>query len=120
MKKNVFLLTRQAARSLREIYSRSVDVWGSKIADQYMDEIYVVMNNIAQNPKCGLAHKKRAAPFLMVPAGKHFIVYDQMKTGVVVLAVLHQRRNIERLIFDLEPSFLSEIQAIRKKINNRD
>ncbi len=120
MKKSAFLLTRQAARNLRDIYSRSVDIWGSKIADHYMDEIYAVLHNIAQNSQCSLAHRKRAAPFSMVPAGKHFIVYDQMKMGVVVLAVLHQRRNIERLMFDLEPSFISDIKAIRKKIDNRD
>jgi hypothetical protein len=49
----------------------------------------------------------------MVAAGRHFIVYDRVGDRVVVLTVLHQARNIERIIIDMGADFLAEIEALR-------
>jgi toxin ParE1/3/4 len=55
----------------------------------------------------------RAAPFLMVPAERHFVVSHRTNDGVVVLTVLHQVRDIERIIAAMGPEFLAEIEALR-------
>lgn len=119
MTKAPFYLTRQAARTLRDIYARSIEVWGGKTADRYIGEIYAVMNAIAEDPKLGKKRKSRSAPFSMTPAGKHFVVYDIFEKGAVILALLHQRRNIERIIETMKPEYLSEIQAIRNRLNKK-
>jgi toxin ParE1/3/4 len=49
----------------------------------------------------------------MVPAGRHFVIYDTMDDGVVILTVLHQVRDIERIIADMGPEFLAAIEALR-------
>jgi len=49
----------------------------------------------------------------MVPSGRHFFVYDCLRDRVVILTVLHQVRDIERIIADLQPRFLAEIAALR-------
>ncbi len=51
----------------------------------------------------------------MVPAGRHFIVYDRFDTQVVVLTVIHQVRDIERIIAAMEPSLLAEIATLRSR-----
>src|SRR5581483_3741692 len=109
-----FYLTRQAARDLRDIHTRSVASWGQARADAYLAEIYSVFARVAASPDLGRLRAHRSAPFLMVPAGRHFVVYDQAADGVIVLTVLHQARDIERIIADLESSFLAEIEALRR------
>jgi toxin ParE1/3/4 len=116
MTKPAFYLTRHALMMLHNIHVRSTEQWGGATADRYMDEVYAVLNKITANPNLGKLRKPRSMPFSMVPAGKHFIVYDRFNKGVVVLTLLHQRRDIEHIIADREPSFLAEIEALKKNL----
>ena len=52
----------------------------------------------------------------MLPARKHFVIYDAMPQGVVILTVQHQVRDIEALIKSLTPMFLTEIMRIRDEV----
>ncbi len=108
-----FILTRQAARDLRDIHARSVATWGNTRADQYLANIYVIFSRIAANPALGRLRAHRSAPFLMVAAERHFVIYDRTNDGVVVLTVLHQVQDIERIIAAMGPDFLAEIEALR-------
>lgn len=108
-----YLLTRRAARDLRDIHARSATAWGKARADRYLADIYTVFGRIAENPTLGRLRARRSAPFLMVAAGRHFIVYDRIGDRVVVITVLHQARNIERIIADMGLDFLAEIEALR-------
>jgi plasmid stabilization system protein ParE len=108
-----FHLTRQAAESLREIHARSVETWGQKTADAYVASLYEAMQKSAAKPETGMVRAHRAAPFLMVASGRHFIVYDRLGADVVILALLHQRRNVEQIIASLGAEFAAEIDAIR-------
>lgn len=116
MRKPRFHLTRHAAMVLREIHTHSLEQWGQKTADKYMAEIYVVMAKVAAKPDIGKIRAHRAVPFLMVSAGRHFIVYDRLKKGIVILTLLHQRRDIERIIADMQPAFLAELETLRKEL----
>ena len=116
MTKPAFYLTRQAARTLRDIYARSEEIWGQSRAESYIAEIYAAMNNAAMGPDVGKLRQARSAPFFMNPARKHFIVYDRFAKGVVILTLLHQRRDIETLIAEMETSFFAEIEAIKKEL----
>jgi toxin ParE1/3/4 len=87
--------------------------WGNTRADRYVDEIYTVFGKVAANPELGRLRVRRAAPFLMVAAGQHFVIYDRVNDAVVVLTVLHQVRDIERILATMRPDFLAEMEAIR-------
>ena len=113
-----FYLTRRAARDLRDIHVRSVTNWGQERADAYLAQIYAVFAKVAASPELGLLRAHRSVPFLMAPAGRHFVVYDRAAEGVIVLTVLHQARDIEQFIAELGPSFLAEIAALRRNVHN--
>jgi plasmid stabilization system protein ParE len=76
-------------------------------------DLYAVLQRIAGNPALGRVRTHRSAPFLMAAAGRHFVVYDRMGDEVVILTVLHQVRDIERIIADMGPEFMAEIEALR-------
>lgn len=110
-----FLLTRNAALDLRRIHTRSCREWGDDVADQYLADLYAVMGVAAANPERGRLRKYRSAPFLMVPARQHFVIYDLMAQGIVVLTIQHQVRDIETLIAELTPSFFAEVERLKRK-----
>ena len=108
-----FHLTRRAARDLRAIHRHSFEDWGEKTKRAYMANLYTAMAAVAEKPETGLLRRHRSAPFRMVPAGRHFIVYDVVDIGVVILTILHQRRDIERIIAGFAPDFMAEIARLR-------
>jgi toxin ParE1/3/4 len=110
-----FLLTRNAALDLRRIYTRSLRDWGDDVADRYLADLYAAMGVAAADPEKGRLRQYRSAPFLMVAAREHFVIYDLVRQGIVVLTVQHQVRNIETLIAELTPSFNAEVERLKRK-----
>jgi len=110
-----FLLTRNAALDLRRIYTRSLRDWGDDVADRYLADLYAAMGVAAADPEKGRLRQYRSAPFLMVAAREHFVIYELVPRGVVVLTVQHQMRNIETLIAELTPSFNAEVERLKRK-----
>ncbi len=111
----MFLLTRNAALDLRRIYTRSRRDWGDDVADRYLADLYAAMGLAAADPEKGRLRQYRSAPFLMVAAREHFVIYELVPRGVVVLTVQHQMRNIETLIAELTPSFNAEVERLKRK-----
>ena len=89
---------------------RPAAVAGAKCLDDF-----AVMGVAAANPKKGLLRQYRSAPFLMVPARQHFLIYDLVPQGIAVLTVQHQVRDIESLIADLTPAFHAEVERMKRK-----
>lgn len=98
-----FFLTRRAALDLRAIHVRSRRDWGDGVADRYVADLYAAMKKAAANPEAGRLRQRRSAPFLMVPAQRHFILYDVIPQGIAVLTLQHQVRDIESLIAEWAP-----------------
>ena len=110
-----FLLTRKAALDLRRIHTRSRREWGDDVADQYLADLYAAMGVAAANPEKGRWRQYRSAPFLMVPARQHFVIYDLVPQGIAVLTVQHQVRDIASLIAELTPAFHTEVAWLKRK-----
>ena len=110
-----FLLTRNAALDLRRIHTLSRREWGEDVADQYLSDLYAAMGAAATNPEKGRLRQYRSAPFLMISARQHFVIYDLMPEGIVVLTVQHQVRDIETLIAQLSPAFVTEVERLKRK-----
>ena len=110
-----FLLTRNAALDSRRVHTRSRREWGEVVADQYLADLYKVMGMAAANPEGGRLRQYRSAPFLMVPARQHFLIYDIVPQGIVVLTVQHQVRDIESLIAELGRNFHAEVERLKRQ-----
>jgi plasmid stabilization system protein ParE len=111
-----FLLTRNAALDLRRIHARSRREWGDDVAGRYLADLYAAMGDAAANPEKGRLRLHRSAPFLMVPARQHFVIYDLVPQGIAVLTVQHQMRGIETLIAELTPAFHAEVERLKGKV----
>jgi plasmid stabilization system protein ParE len=109
-----FFLTRRAAIDLRSIHARSCREWGEDVADRYLADLYAALRKAAANPETGRLRQYRSMPFLMVPAQRHFVIYDLIPQGIVVLTIQHQARDIETLIAELTPRFLAEIKKLKR------
>jgi plasmid stabilization system protein ParE len=109
-----FFLTRNAALDLRKIHTRSRREWGEEVADRYLADLYAAMGQAANTPETGRLRQHRSAPFLMIPARQHFVIYDLVPEGVAILTIQHQVRDIESLIAEFTPSFHAELKKLKR------
>ena len=112
-----YFITRRAALDLQEIYGHSVERWGERVADEYLETVYRVFAQLTDSPELGKLRQKRSSPFLMYPAGNHFVIYDTFPKGIIILTLLHQVRKIESIIENLGPSFIYEITFLKKQFH---
>ena len=115
-----FFLTRRAALDLRLIYTHSCREWGEEVADRYIRDLYAAIQNAAANPEAGRLRQHRSAPFLMIPAQRHFVIYDIIPQGIVALTLPHQVRDIETLVTQRMPAFLAEIERLKRRHDGQD
>ncbi|WP_413207893.1 type II toxin-antitoxin system RelE/ParE family toxin [Rhodospirillum sp. A1_3_36] len=113
-----FYLTRRAYLDLEVIHAYSREHWGDRVASAYMDDLYAAFQRMAEDPSLGTARRHRSHPFLMAPAERHFAVYEQAGTDIIIATVQHMRRDIETLIAGLEADLLVEINRIRQSIKS--
>ena len=112
-----FFLTHRALRDLLEIEAYSLEAFGAPRAGRYMDDLYQTFTDIAENPDRGRLRRHRSLPFLMAPAQQHFAVYQSVLDGIVIVTVLHGRRDIEAIMDRLAPALAEELAHLQERLN---
>ena len=114
--KVLLTVEKQKEKDRRQRAECSLHVKGNDLFVESMHaDLYAAMGVAAANPEKGRLRKYRSAPFLMVPARQHFVIYDLVPQGIAVLTVQHQVRDIESLIADLTPAFHAEVERLERK-----
>lgn len=111
-----FYLTKRAFTDIKKIYEYSQGKWGKNKADEYMKALYSNFNKITNSIELGELRKNRCIPFLMYPSGRHYIVYEPFKEGVIIITLIHQVRNIENIIQEFGSTFYNEIEELKANI----
>lgn len=114
---NNFYFTRRALQDIQSIYEYSLQNWGELKANEYVEDFYKVFDKLANNVHFGELRKNRSIPFLMYPSGKHYIVYEPFKDGIIIITLLHQIRNIENILQEFGSTFYNEIELLKRDIN---
>ena len=104
-----FFLTHRAMRDVLEIEAYSLNTFGPSRTHRYMDDLYRVFNNLTENPNLGQLRRHRSEPFLMAPAGQHFVIYQISDQGIIIVTLLHGRRNIEGILDRLAHTIMDDM-----------
>lgn len=111
-------LTRRAAIDIQSIQEYSNNMWGERVAQKYITDLYAALSDAAAHPQRGVLRQHRSSPYLMVPAGKHFAVYEAIQSGIIIATIVHSYQDIETLIEQLTPALAQEVERIRANIGN--
>ncbi len=109
-------LTHRAMLDLNEINEYSVQKFGQKTAEQYIDDIQSALLLIQEQPKLLVAKKKISKFFQFYPVRNHYLVCTRVKDTVVVLTIKHYQMDLPERLFELEPSLQYEAELLYKKL----
>jgi toxin ParE1/3/4 len=88
--------TPQAERDLVDIYLESARQFGMKQADSYAARLSTCFELIASQPLMARERTTIRPPVRVHPRGSHLIVYVSDSEDVLIMRVLHARRDWER------------------------
>jgi len=53
----------------------------------------------------------------MIPAGKHFVLYEPIDSGVIIVTIVHCQRNIEDLLMRIGSELITEVDRAREQFS---
>lgn len=90
--KGAYRLSLMAERDLAEILDYTMDVWGEKQAEQYLDSIEECFARVARMPLTGRLCNALHPGLRRTEHRKHVIFYMPVTEGIFIARVLHQSR----------------------------
>ncbi|MGX0875437.1 toxin ParE1/3/4 [Roseovarius sp. MBR-154] len=94
-----FRLTRTAVADLDDIWDHSKVTWGEQRAESNVTEIFACFSRAAAAPETGRDRSVFVPGARSLPVGRHLVFYRMVGPDVVILRVVHERRNWAALSF---------------------
>lgn len=112
-------LARQALRDIREIETYSIDVWGKRVAAEYLQSIEDALNLLRQNPGLLKAKTDCGDSLCFYRVRQHFLVCTIIKRRIFVLTVKHGSMDLPNRIAELEPHLAREAEMLHRKLSRK-
>ncbi|MDZ4685647.1 MAG: type II toxin-antitoxin system RelE/ParE family toxin [Planctomycetaceae bacterium] len=113
------VLTDRAVDNLREIESYSVQQWGRKTADKYLDHIQAALDRLRDHPDLLLPDVDASPAILFYRVQKHVLVCTEIEAGLIVLTVFHTSMDLPARLAKLEPQLMAEAAFLQRKLNTQ-
>ena len=111
-------LTEQALSDLNQIERHSVQEWGRKTADQYLEGISTALDRLRENSEILRLEPDFAPGLSFYRVKKHSLVCDYHGTTVIVLTIIHTSMDLPTRLAELEPRLIAEAVMLRSKLRN--
>ena len=89
------VFTAAASADLEEVYAYSLERWGEKQADAYLDELRSGCDYAAAGAPSATRLAHRSDGLLKLRRGSHLIVFKPVERGALIVRVLHVRMDVE-------------------------
>jgi toxin ParE1/3/4 len=107
-------LSRRAIRDLEEIHRYSIEKWGDRVAEEYLDSIEEALQRLKDNP--GLLSSKPAVSdyFSFYRVREHFLICTVRHKNIYVLAIRHGSMDLPNRVTELEPVLVDEAEILHR------
>ena|ERR1051326_957884 len=107
-------LSRRAVRDIEEIRHYSVERWGERVAEEYLDSIEEALNRLRESPNLLRGKPEFSRHLRFYRVHRHFLVCSMIGQNIYVLAVKHGSLDLPRRLAELEPRLLEETELLHK------
>lgn len=116
-------ISRRAARDIEEIRLFSVEHWGNRVAEEYLDHIEEALQRLRQNPTLLRTKPEFSRHFRFFRVRVHYLVCSLVEDSIYLVTVKHGSLNLPKRLAELEPTLLEETDLLHKaflaRVRNR-
>ena len=110
-------MTQRSLRDLIAIEAYSVEQFGRRVANQYLDKLESGINRLKENPELLCEEQPFHASLKFYRIEKHVLVCETGVPGkIIVLTLLHGSMDIPARLAELEPALVTEVAMLLKKL----
>ena len=91
-----YRLTPSAKSDLIDIWNYTVETWGEKQAEKYLQNIEDKLNQLAANPELGRQRPEISAGYYSFPVQKHILFYLNSGGHIDIIGILHGKMDIDK------------------------
>ena len=112
----IIKLTDRAHYDLQEIEDYSLERWGRKTANRYLEDIQTALSLLQENPDL-LRHKSGVSTqFKFYRVREHFLVCIKLKDVLYILTIKHGQMDLPHRIGELEPTLVQEADLLYQRL----
>lgn len=109
-------LTQRALRDIEAIHEYSIERWGKRTADSYVDDIESALERLKENPDLLRPEPEFHSALRFYRVNKHLLVCDVQPESAVVLTVIHSSMDIPSRLAELQPTLAAEVEILHRKL----
>jgi len=109
-------LTDRAHYDLQEIENYSVQRWGRKTADRYLEDIQTALSLLQETPDLLRRKSDISSHFKFYRVREHFLVCTKLKNVLLVLTIKHGQMDLPHRIGELEPTLVQEAAVLHQRL----
>ncbi|MGR3290717.1 MAG: type II toxin-antitoxin system RelE/ParE family toxin [Paracoccaceae bacterium] len=87
-----------AERDIVDIWVDGADCWGVDQADRYFDGMVDLFDLLGKQPEIARLRNEFKLPVRIHIYGSHIVIFETAKSGIAIIRVPHQRRDILALL----------------------
>ncbi len=91
-----YRLTPSAKSDLVDIWNYTVETWGEKQAEKYLQDVEDTINHLAENPELGKQRPEIVPGYYSFPVRKHIIFYLIADSYIDIIGILHGKMDIDK------------------------
>jgi toxin ParE1/3/4 len=107
-------LSRRALRDIEEIRNYSVEHWGQKVAEEYLNGVEEALARLRESPNLLRTKPEFSRHLQFYRVHRHFLVCSTIGQSIYVLAVKHGSLDLPKRLAELEPRVLDEANLLHK------
>ena len=110
-------MTERSLRDLVAIEAYSIEQFGRRVANQYLDKLESGINRLKENPELLREEPPFHTSLKFYRIEKHILVCETGVRGkIIVLTLLHGSTDIPARLAELEPALVMEVAVLLKKL----
>lgn len=110
------LLTRRALQDIQGIFDYSVERWGKRVAEKYLDDIESGLDRVKTQPALLRPEPDFHEALTFYRVNKHLLVCDARPESIVVLTVVHASLDIPARLAELQPTLAGEVELLHRRL----
>jgi len=110
-------MTQRSLRDIKGIEDYSVEQFGRRVANQYLDKLEAGLSRLADNPELLRQEPPFHASLRFYRIEKHVLVCETGVRGkLIILTLLHASMDIPKRLAELEPTLKIEVQMLAAQL----
>jgi plasmid stabilization system protein ParE len=107
-------ISRRATRDIEEIRRYSIEHWGPKTAEEYLDHIEEALKRLQMNANLLRTKPEFSRNFRFFRVHRHYLVCSLVEDNIYVVTIKHGNLDLPKRLAELEPTLLEETDLLHK------